>query len=321
MNTKLTLIVLTFNEELHLARCLASAKGVADEIIVVDSLSTDGTRAIAEGFGATFVTHPFENQAKQFNWALANVPVTGEWVLRLDADEYLTPELGAEIRATLAKDTPPRDGEFPVNGYYLRRRVIFMGRWIRHGGYYPTWILRLFRRGKGRSEEREVDEHIALAEGAARSLENDFVDENLHDLAWWIAKHNDYSAREASAVRRELGEVRVEIEGDPLGDPTERKRWFKENLYLKLPPLWRGLGYFLYRYFIRRGFLDGKEGLIFHFLQGGWYRFLVDAKLYEQENMRTKEHENKGTLNQENKRAKEHESNRAREQKSKGAEE
>jgi len=289
MDKKLSIIILTYNEEKHLARCLESVKQIADEVIVVDSFSTDRTKEIAEKYGAKFIEHEFTNQAEQFNWTLENVPIVGEWILRLDADEYLTPELANEIHETLRKyenkyeSTKKEDviQNTNITGYYVKRKVIFMGRWIKHGGYYPIWILRLFKKGKARSESREMDEYIILKEGIAGYLKNDFVDENVNDLYWWTDKHNKFSSREIEAILKTETETYREVDGDPLGTPTERKRWWKESVYMGMPLFLRAWGYFLYRYIFRLGFLDGKEGLIFHFLQGFWYRFLVDAKLYE----------------------------------------
>ncbi|MEW6617714.1 MAG: glycosyltransferase family 2 protein [Patescibacteria group bacterium] len=287
---KLSVIILTYNEEKHLARCLESVNDVANEIIVVDSFSTDKTKEIAEKYGARFFEHEFTNQAEQFNWALDNVSISGEWILRLDADEYLTPELAAEIGGFIRinQPDPHQSASMSITGYYIKRRVIFMGRWIKHGGYYPTWILRLFKRGKARSESREMDEYIILKEGVAGYLKNDFVDENTNDLYWWTDKHNKFSSREIEAILKTEKETYREVDGDPLGTPTERKRWWKESVYMGMPLFVRAWGYFLYRYIFRLGFLDGKEGLIFHFLQGFWYRFLVDAKLYERTRNSTK---------------------------------
>ena len=273
MKAPVSVIILTYNEELNLEKCLKSVVDWAEEIIVVDSPSTDRTVEIAKKYGAHVEVHPFKNQADQFNWALQNVVIKGEWVLRLDADEVVTPELAREI-----VDTLPHIAD-EVSGFYIKRRVFFMGRWIRHGAYYPTWILRLFRKGKGRSEVREMDEHIILSEGKAEHLKNDFIDENLQPLSWWIERYNKYSTREANAVRAAEGEVSAKL----TGSETERKRWLKNKFYYRLPKFWRALAYFKYRYFIRLGFLDGIPGLIFHFLQGFWYRFLVDAKLWEAE--------------------------------------
>ncbi len=268
----ISIIILTFNEEINLPRCLESIYKWVDEIIVVDSLSSDGTLKVAEEFGAKTYRHPFKNQADQFNWALDNVKVKNDWIMRLDADEYLLPELWEEIAEMLPKT--PQD----VNGYYMKRRVIFMGRWIKHGGYYPTWFLRLFRKGKGRYEDREMDEHL-IVEGKTAKLEHDFVDHNLKGLNEWITRHNNYSACEARAYLKFLN--LASSQDTKLGGQAGQKRQIKNKLYYQLPPFLRALLYWKYRYFLRLGFLDGKEGLVFHFLQGFWYRFLVDAKILE----------------------------------------
>ena len=210
--------------------------------------------------------------------------------MRLDADEYLTEELKSEINKALEENfsisetlteaqpvnLPPKAAvgreriekrekffSININGYFIKRRVYFMGRWIKHGDYYPFWFLRLFRKGKARSEQREMDEHIVLLEGKSGKLKNDFIDDNKKGLADWVSKHNNYSTREAAAV----------LAGD-FGIS-------KKNFYYRLPLFFRACAYFCYRYFLRFGFLDGKEGLIFHFLHAFWYRFLVDAKIYE----------------------------------------
>ncbi|MDP3015295.1 MAG: glycosyltransferase family 2 protein [bacterium] len=292
MKIPLSIIILTYNEEIHIERLMKNIADWADEIFVVDSYSTDKTLEIAKALtnadltrtnadsqrgSVKVVQHKFENQAQQFNWALDNLKIKNEWILRLDADEYLTEELKQEIGETLfnmgTSDVPNIDVNVrtsdvqKINGYYMKRRVYFMGRWIKHGGYYPTWILRLFKKGKARSEQRAMDEHIILSEGKAEKLKNDFIDDNKKPLADWIAKHNNYSSREAEDVlRKDYGAGK------------------KRNFYYKFPKFLRVFLYFIYRYFFRLGFLDGKEGLIFHFLQGCWYRFLVDAKLYEAKN-------------------------------------
>jgi glycosyltransferase involved in cell wall biosynthesis len=275
MKLPISVIVLTLNEEKNLGKCLESVRGIADEVIVVDDTrSTDCTLEIAERFGARTFRHEFVNQAEQFNWALDHTDPKGAWILRLDADEVLTPELSREIAEILPK-TPPE-----VSGFYLKRRVYFMGRWIKHGGYYPTWILRLWRRGAARIERREVDEHTMLLTGEARRLRNDFIDEDRKGLEWWTAKQNTYSTREARERIKLSGSS--ERRGARLGgEQAEQKRWMKHHFYLKLPPFFRACAYFTYRYFLRLGFLDGKEGLIFHFLQGFWHQFLTDAKTYE----------------------------------------
>ncbi len=276
MKLPITAIILTYNEELNLGNCLKNIIDWADEILIVDSYSTDGTARIAKRYGAKIIQHPFENQAQQFNWALDNLKIENDWILRLDADEYLTEELKNEVAEVLfnirTSDVPNinvnvRTSDVQeINGYYIKRRVYFMNHWIRYGGYYPTWIMRLFRKDKARSEQRAMDEHIILLEGKARKLKNDFIDDNKKDLSWWIQKHNDYASREANeALSGNYGQG-------------------KKRFYYQLPLFCRACLYFIYRYFFQLGFLDGKEGLIFHFLQCFWYRFLVDAKIYEIKN-------------------------------------
>ncbi|MDP2704147.1 MAG: glycosyltransferase family 2 protein [bacterium] len=255
----LTALILTYNEEKNLGNCIKSLQNLADEIIVIDSFSTDTTADIAKLYGAKVVTHEFENQADQTNWALGNVPMKGDWILRLDADEYLTPELVKEIKETL-----PRTPE-EITGYEMKRRVHFLGKWVRHGGYYPTWHLRLWRNGKGRYEEREVDEHVELLEGKAGKLKHDFVDDNKKGVGEWIEKHNNYAEKEAREAMK----------------TKDKRQRTKETFYYTLPLFWRARLYYWYRMIFCMGFLDGREGRLFHFLQGYWYRMLVDAKIYE----------------------------------------
>lgn len=277
MTTPISLIILTYNEELNISQTLESVKAWVGELIIVDSFSTDETLAICRRYTDKIHQHPFENQAQQFNWALDHLPIAHPWVLRLDADERVTPELADEIARTL-----PSLPE-TVTGIYLKRQVHFMGRWIRHGDYYPMWFLRLFRRGAGRYEEL-TEEHIVLSRGATVRLTHDFIDENHKGLSFWVDKHNQWAIGEmrdllAMAGHGTLpaGTVRPAL----FASQERRRRWLKVHLYARLPLFLRAFLYFAYRYVIRLGFLDGVEGLIFHFLQGCWYRFLVDAKIYE----------------------------------------
>lgn len=267
----LTIVILTFDEEKNLGVALRSLEGLGVAIFVIDSGSSDGTVEIAQAAGCTVVNHPFETHAKQVNWALDNLPIASDWVMRLDADERLTPELVAELLEKLA--FLPSD----VNGLMLKRRVYFWGRWIRHGGYYPTWLLRIWRRGTARCEDRDMDEHMLIDHGWIVHLDNDIIDENHKGLGFWIDKHNRYADKEVAALRRES----VEATPNRAGAETARKRFLKNSLYARSPRFFRAFLYWFYRYFILLGVLDGGAGLVFHFLQGFWYRFLVDAKLEE----------------------------------------
>ncbi|MBP1851493.1 glycosyltransferase family 2 protein [Rhizobium halophytocola] len=274
----IAVIILTYNEELHLARALESVASFASQIFVIDSYSTDRTVEIAEGQGAVVLQHPFQNQAKQFNWALQNAPVTADWIMRLDADEIIEPPLAREIMEKL--------GTFSTDiaGINLKRKHIFLDRFIRHGGRYPLIMTRIWRRGRGRVEDRWMDEHVLVEGGRTITLDNPFADHNLHDLGYFTEKHNRYATREAVDVlcdRYRLLPQTQAISSHSTSLQASVKRFIKERIYNRIPFPISSLGYFLFRYLLQLGFLDGREGLIYHFLQGYWYRFLVGAKVLE----------------------------------------
>jgi glycosyltransferase involved in cell wall biosynthesis len=266
-----SVIVLTKDEEKNLPHLLESLEGLDHELFVVDSGSTDRTVEIAEAAGATVLFHPFESQARSLNWALENLPLRARWTMRLDADERLTPELVVELNAILPQHAPD------VTGLLVKRRVYFWGRWIRWGGYYPTWLLRIWRTGAATCEDRWMDEHMVLHDGRAEKLQNDIIDENHKGLGFWTAKHNAYADREVRDIL--ANDARDSVA--QVIDQARGRRRMKAGLYLRSPLFLRALAYWFYRYIFRFGFLDGLPGLVFHLLQGFWYRFLVDAKLYE----------------------------------------
>ena len=279
----LTVLILTKNEEKNLRKCIESFRRVAKRFVVVDSGSTDGTETLcrqldnelcAIGSQLDFYTHHWVSYSDQLNWGLENTGITTEWSMRMDADEELLKELAYEIDEKLDVLREP------INGVVLRRRTIFMGKWIRHGGRYPEFLLRIFRTGKARCEMKMMDEHMILLEGTMVTFDHDLMDNNQKDLDWWTAKHNWYS-------NREVLDYQMSLEGDSLEDErgssyqARIKRIVKNGGYYRLPKFFRAHLYFLYRYWIRLGFLDGTEGRIYHFLQAYWYRFLVDAKMYQ----------------------------------------
>jgi glycosyltransferase involved in cell wall biosynthesis len=272
----LTVVILTKNEERHITRALASVLGIADRCVVVDSGSDDRTVELAEARGAKILVHPFVTQAQQFNWALGQLPDDTEWVLRLDADEIVTEALAQQIKETLPNLGPD------TKGIYVSRRMHFLGRPIRWGGLFPIRVLRVFRHGAGRCEDRWMDEHI-LVDGATADLSGEIVDDNLNSLTWWTEKHNAYASREVvDLLNLEYGFMAHETVADIRGGQQAGvKRWLKEKVYARLPDGLRAFAYFFYRYVVRLGFMDGKEGTAFHVLQGFWYRYLVDMKLHE----------------------------------------
>jgi glycosyltransferase involved in cell wall biosynthesis len=275
-SASLATVVLTYNEQDNLPACLASLRGLQCELFVVDSGSTDDTVAIAEAGGATVLRHPFGNYASQRNWAQSHVPSAAEWVLHLDADERLTPQLVAEINQLLGCPTVAADG------FLLKKRTVFLGRWIKHGGHYPAFHLRLFRKHLGHCENRLYDQHF-LVRGRVAQLKHDYIDVLTSDLTIWSMRHSRWAELEAQELAQagtRLAETE-RVQPRLFGTPVERRRWLRDRLYGHAPLFGRAFLYWFYRYVLRLGFLDGTEGLIFHFLQGLWYRWLIDSKLYE----------------------------------------
>lgn len=274
----LAVVILTFNEALHIERCIHSAQRVALEILVVDSYSTDDTVARAQQLGARVLQNPWVNHASQMNWALQNGGVRSAWVMRLDADEFLDEALVAALGPALAAAGDE------VGGFEINRRIRFMGREIRHGGMAPLWITRIWRNGRARCEARWMDEHMVLYAGRVARLPGAIVDDNLNSLTWWTQKHNLYANREAVDLldrRYRLGLADEASVG--LNRQARGKRWLKTRIYARLPLGVRPWLYFFYRAVLRLGILDGARGMTFHTLQGLWYRLLVDAKVAEVE--------------------------------------
>jgi len=274
--TSLSVIILTFNEERHIERCIRSIQLITDKIFIVDSFSTDRTVEIAESLGAIVVQNKWVSYSFQFNFGIQNLPFNTDWLMRMDADEYITPELADEINHTLDQT------DEKITGLYIKRRVMFMNQWIRYGGYYPIWLLRIWRKDKGFCEELWMDEHIKVTEGTTANLTADIVDHNLNNLTWWTEKHNNYATREVIDLLniKYNFENKETVKPDFFGTQEQRKRYLKIK-YASLPLFTRPIIYFLYRYIWKMGFRDGVKGLIWHVLQGFWYRFLVDAKIYE----------------------------------------
>lgn len=269
----LSVIILTYNEEIHIRRCLENVCPYFAEVFVIDSCSTDRTVEIASGFeNVKVLSHPWpNNHGVQFNWALDNAPIRTEWILRLDADEYLSPELIERLRLELPRI--PDD----VSAISMRRTHTFLGRFLK-GGSGPIFLTRIFRRGKAQSEVKNMDEHILVKEGRTVLWDEAFSDDNLRDLSWWTSKHNGYSIREAA----DLLDLEYGFSDCPASaDETVPASRPKKSRYAGMPLFLRAFAYFIYRYIIRGGFLEGKEGFAWCFLQGWWYRTLVDAKIFE----------------------------------------
>lgn len=270
MTAPVSVLVPTLDEELNLPECLDSL-GWVDEIFVVDSYSRDRTPEIARSHGVRFVQHPFESYSRQKNWALETLPFRNDWVLIVDADERVTPELQCEIEQLLQSSA--------LDGYYLNRRFIFLGKWIRHAGWYPSWNLRLFRHRLGRYDDRDVHEHVVL-NGRVGYLHCDLLHLDRRGLEAFIARHNRYSTLEAAArYKAERGAPdRARLRVSLLASPVQRKRFVRERIWPYVPA--KPLALFVYMYVLRRGLLDGRAGLalcVFHAFQ----EFMVGLKLAE----------------------------------------
>lgn len=266
MMTDISVIILTKNEELHIARCLERLVPLEPrQIFIVDCFSTDNTKSIVESFASSlqlqlepptvnFVEHEWPGlQSVQFNWALENLPIKTEWILRLDADEYLT-----DASADWLKTNIDNIEECVVALEFTLERK-FMGGEIRHGTNSIP-MVRMFRRGRGKYAETLMDERIVF-EGEKLSVPVMFFDDNLNSLEWWKEKHRGYAKREAQQA----------IDGT-FQDPRKEK-------YYKLPSYFRAVLYFCIRYFLKLGLLDGLGGFRWHFWQGLWYRWLVDREI------------------------------------------
>lgn len=272
----LSAFVLTRNESRNLGPCLQGLRECCDDVYIVDSMSTDNTAEIARQYGATVVEHAFEGHTGQRRWALKNLPFRHDWVIALDADHRVTPELQAELRQMFKN--PPHN----VAGLFVKRRQIFRGRWLRHGGYYPKYMLKVFRHQAAYLDDHEFDYRFYV-DGPTGRLNNDILEanENEWNIAFFVEKHNQFATELAiEEIKRATGNLPYLVEPSLFGNSDQRTLWLK-LVWRRLPLYVRPFLLFVYRYFVRLGFLDGKEGFIFYFLQSFWFRLLVDIRIEE----------------------------------------
>jgi glycosyltransferase involved in cell wall biosynthesis len=274
MQLDLTAVVLTLNEEIHIRRCLNSVSKVARQIIVVDSGSTDRTVEIARELGAIVYVRDFVNHADQLNWAMQLPEIKTAWVIRVDADEYLS--------ADLVQSLPELMSDPQCNGIVVQIGRVFLGRELHYGGVRDLSLLRLWRHGYGKVVSKWMDEYLVVS-GNIRKTQSAIVDANLNSVVWWSSKHVRYAIREAIdiLISRELNGRAGKKQNENTATSRVIIKLLKEKVYLKLPTLIRSFLYTVYRLVFRAGFLDGVEGTIYHVLQGFWYRFLVDVIIKE----------------------------------------
>jgi glycosyltransferase involved in cell wall biosynthesis len=273
MLDNITVVILTYNEENNINRVLDSVINTTNNILVVDSYSTDETVNILKNRGIAYLQHTFDNYSEQRNWAQNNNPFSTEWVLHLDADEPISLNLSQWILNNFSTES------CDIDGFMFSRRTIFMNRWIQHGGQYPNFHLRLYKVTKGKCENKAYDQHFVVNGIIKKINDADIINTVSPNLDDFIVSHNRWATKEALEVfgSSSMGDVKPTL----FGNSIERRRWLKQNIFEKSPLLFRSFIYFFYRYFIRFGFLDGRPGLIFFVLQTFWFRFLIDAKVYE----------------------------------------
>lgn len=265
-NPHISVVILTFNESVHIERAILNVRDWARDVFLVDSHSTDDTVKIAMNLGAKVFKHSFENYGAQREWALRNLPFATDWISFLDADELLTEDLKFEVSRTLQSVTTE------ISGFYVKRRNFWMGRWLRHGGLYPIWLLRFVRHKNAHCEERSVNEHI-IVDGKTLNLSSDLDHVSLETMGEWTKKHLKYAKLEAEEL------IKQSVKDGYLepGTQAARKRWLRENIWRRIPPLVRPFLYFIYRYICLAGFLDMLPGFIFHILQGFCFQFIIDV--------------------------------------------
>lgn len=269
----ITAIVLTLNEEEYLTDCLESIKDLVSRIVVIDSGSTDQTVNIAKKYGAEVYTNPFKNYSTQYQYGVNVAKVTTKWILRIDADERISEKGRDEILRELENN---KNSE--ITGYEIRYKNRFLGKFLKHGGFYPWYKLALYQTNKGSIEQRNMDEHIILSSGKSKRLKEDCIHESFRNLSFFTTKCNWYSSREAADYfERKTNTCKL-----------NKRTWIKMKIYYRLPIGFRSWLFYFYCYYIKLGFLDGKEGKIYAFLHSYWYRFLVDSKIFEHKKLGTK---------------------------------
>jgi len=275
----LSFLILTFNEEIHIKRCITDLLSFVPNtnIYVIDSYSDDTTIQICNNFNVVVYQNTFINHSSQINWAINTIKFNTDWIMRVDADELLSNNLKLGIKKAISVN-----GNF--NGFLIKRVISFKGKILKFGGI-SHWVLRLWRNNMAVADGRLMDEHMLLLSGKSGYIKGTLIDENLNGIGWWINKHNTYSSKEAIEILN--GKYNIYASNNTihqLDNVNFLKHWLKDNIYNKMLPQFRSFLYFLYRMFFLLGFLDGSSGLLFHFLQGFWYRLIVDTKVLEVEN-------------------------------------
>ena len=272
----LTAIILTYNEEKHIKRCILSIRKFVKKIIIIDSYSNDKTIQIAKKYKAKIYKHKFVNQSKQINWGIKNIKFTTKWLLRIDADEIFTNKLKDKLIVKL------NDNRKNYNGITINRKIRFLNKDINFGGVSPHKTLRIWRKNKGYCEDAWMDEQM-LVKGQIAHINEDLIDHNLNNLSWWINKHKLYAIREAKNYLLNKNNIKKKTISS---DPSKINKYLKLKIYYNFPMDIRPFLLFIYNYFIKFGFLSSWQGLIFYSLQSFWFRLLVDFNIAKQKKIK-----------------------------------
>jgi len=275
MRNKIGVILMTYNEEIHIRRCLENLLKLTSNIYVVDSFSNDKTVDILNEYKIQYVQNSFVNHSNQLNFAISTYPFETNYIIRVDSDELLSDELVHEIKTTELLDI-----DSDISGFYIKRKVNFLNKTLNYGNINPIWLLRLWKKGKGICDDKLMDEKIIVSDQKTAKLKNILIDQNLNDLTWWTNKHNNYSNREALEI---LNHKYLGTKNIFLGDHNsiDYILYFLKKMYNCMPIFLRSFMLFFYSYFLKLGMLDGIPGFIWNVLQVFWYRYLVDVKVYE----------------------------------------
>lgn len=269
LKADLTALILSYNEEKHLERCINSVKNFSKRIIVIDSFSNDRTLDICKKYEVEVFQNKFINHAKQINWGLENININTKWILRIDSDEIASENFGKNIYKFFSN--LPEE----VSGLSINLKLIFFKKEITFGGVFPQRKVRIWKTDKGKCDDSWMDEHINV-EGKIFHFNEDLTDINLNDISWWINKHNNYATREAISFF--LNQKNKSIPKNIILS-SKLNKFFKFKVYYNFPIGIRAFILFIYRYILRLGFLNGWQGLVFHSLQGFFFRFLIDVKI------------------------------------------
>jgi glycosyltransferase involved in cell wall biosynthesis len=278
-------IILTLNEEIHINRCISSLKNYVNDIVILDSGSSDNTIRIAKDLGARVYFREWDNPSSQLNWAIDNILSKYDWVIRIDADEYIYNVDNNDNLNNYLKTL-----HHSINGVEILRSIKFLGKILKFGGVSDIPIVRIFKPEYAHTDGRIMDEHVMISTGKIIRSNIVIIDDNKKNIHFWLNKHINYANAEFIEYKNllknnyKLFSLNFNLNKLLINFHIEKRIKLRNFYYLYTPLILRSLLYFNYRYFIKLGFLDGRQGFIFHFLQAFWYRLIIDIMIIQELN-------------------------------------